>query len=202
HLFGAGAPELQLHPVLLAERRGERIEIFEHKRRVEVDLALGACAFDEALLAIASSVQRQRRDVGGLCAQGPGCSERASHDEREERSARHLRHSSSARNSSKCKLRGIINAPGVPLGYNRRSAISLGGTMAARKKEGAARAPFKLVSPDIRPNGPIAMEQVFNGFGCSGENISPALGWSGAPEATKSLALLVHDPDAPTGGAG
>ena len=74
--------------------------------------------------------------------------------------------------------------------------------MAARKKEGAARAPFKLVSPDIRPNGPIAMEQVFNGFGCSGENISPALGWSGAPEATKSLALLVHDPDAPTGGAG
>ena len=74
--------------------------------------------------------------------------------------------------------------------------------MAARKKEGAARAPFKLVSPDIRPNGPIAMEQVFNGFGCAGENVSPALGWSGAPEATKSFALLVHDPDAPTGGAG
>ena len=74
--------------------------------------------------------------------------------------------------------------------------------MAARKKEGAARARFKLTSPDIRPNGPIAMEQVFNGFGCSGENVSPALGWSGAPEATKSFALLVHDPDAPTGGAG
>src|SRR6266571_2371488 len=73
--------------------------------------------------------------------------------------------------------------------------------MAARRK-GAARAQFKLVSPDIRPNGPIAMEQVFNGFGCSGENVSPALEWSGAPEATKSLALLVHDPDAPTGGAG
>jgi len=73
--------------------------------------------------------------------------------------------------------------------------------MAARRK-GAARAQFKLISPDIRPNGPIAMEQVFNGFGCSGENVSPALEWSGAPEATKSLALLVHDPDAPTGGAG
>ena len=68
--------------------------------------------------------------------------------------------------------------------------------MAARKKEGAARAPFKLVSPDIRPNGPIAMEQVFNGFGCSGGYISPELGWSGAPEGTKSFALLVHDPDA------
>jgi Raf kinase inhibitor-like YbhB/YbcL family protein len=73
--------------------------------------------------------------------------------------------------------------------------------MAARKK-GAARAQFELMSPDIRPNGPIAMEQVYNGFGCSGENVSPALAWSRAPEATKSFALLVHDPDAPTGGAG
>ena len=73
--------------------------------------------------------------------------------------------------------------------------------MAARKK-GAARAQFELMSPDIRPNGPIAMEQVFNGFGCSGQNISPALKWSGAPADTRSFALLVHDPDAPTGGAG
>src|SRR6266852_5527449 len=72
--------------------------------------------------------------------------------------------------------------------------------MAARRK-GAARAQFKLMSPDFRPNGPIAMEQVFNGFGCSGQNISPALGWSGAPADTKTFALLVHDPDAPTGGA-
>jgi Raf kinase inhibitor-like YbhB/YbcL family protein len=61
---------------------------------------------------------------------------------------------------------------------------------------------FKLSSPDIKPNGTIADEQVFNGFGCAGKNISPALAWSGAPRGTKSFALLVHDPDAPTGGAG
>ena len=61
---------------------------------------------------------------------------------------------------------------------------------------------FKLTSPDIKPNGVIAEEQVFNGFGCSGKNASPALAWSGAPKGTKSFALLVHDPDAPTGGAG
>lgn len=61
---------------------------------------------------------------------------------------------------------------------------------------------FKPTSPDIKPGGTIAEEQVFNGFGCSGKNISPALKWSGAPKGTKSLALLVHDPDAPTGGAG
>jgi Raf kinase inhibitor-like YbhB/YbcL family protein len=61
---------------------------------------------------------------------------------------------------------------------------------------------FKLESADIKPNVTIAEEQVFNGFGCSGKNISPALTWSGAPAGTKSFALLVHDPDAPTGGAG
>src|SRR6266699_3636968 len=76
-------------------------------------------------------------------------------------------------------------------------------TMARKsRRKGAARPQFKLASPDIRPNGPIALEQVFNGFGCSGQNISPALKWSGAPADTKSFALLVHDPDAPTGGAG
>lgn len=61
---------------------------------------------------------------------------------------------------------------------------------------------FKLSSPDIKPNATIGEEQVFNGFGCSGKNISPALQWSGAPKGAKSFALLVHDPGAPTGGAG
>jgi Raf kinase inhibitor-like YbhB/YbcL family protein len=75
----------------------------------------------------------------------------------------------------------------------------------ARKRPSKRRAPrpqFRLSSTDIRPGGTIAMEQVFNGFGCSGKNVSPVLAWSGAPEGTKSFALLCHDPDAPTGGAG
>ena len=74
---------------------------------------------------------------------------------------------------------------------------------AAALLSGAANAQqFKLTSPDFKPNGTIAEEQVFDGFGCKGRNISPALAWSGAPKGTKSFALLVHDPDAPTGGAG
>jgi Raf kinase inhibitor-like YbhB/YbcL family protein len=36
-------------------------------------------------------------------------------------------------------------------------------------------------------------------YACSGENISPALSWTGMPPGTKSLALIVDDPDAPGG---
>jgi Raf kinase inhibitor-like YbhB/YbcL family protein len=37
-------------------------------------------------------------------------------------------------------------------------------------------------------------------FTCEGANISPDLSWSGAPEGTKTLALVLHDPDAPRSG--
>jgi Raf kinase inhibitor-like YbhB/YbcL family protein len=66
----------------------------------------------------------------------------------------------------------------------------------------AAAQQFILASPDIKPNARIKDEQVFNGFGCTGKNISPTLEWKNAPKGTKSYALLVHDPDAPTGGSG
>jgi len=36
-------------------------------------------------------------------------------------------------------------------------------------------------------------------FTCEGENISPALAWSGASSGTRSFALIVDDPDAPAG---
>jgi Raf kinase inhibitor-like YbhB/YbcL family protein len=62
-----------------------------------------------------------------------------------------------------------------------------------------AQGGFKLSSPDFREGDTLKMEQVFNSFGCTGANLSPELGWSGAPEGTKSFALTVYDPDAPTG---
>src|SRR5580693_9505377 len=65
--------------------------------------------------------------------------------------------------------------------------------------EAAAAQTMTLTSPDIAPGAKIADEQVFNAFGCTGDNISPALSWSGAPKDTKSFALSVYDPDAPTG---
>ena len=58
---------------------------------------------------------------------------------------------------------------------------------------------FKLSSTEIKANGMMPKSFEFNGFGCSGENKSPALKWSGAPKDTKSFAVTVYDPDAPTG---
>ncbi len=56
---------------------------------------------------------------------------------------------------------------------------------------------FTLHSSDIA--GQLTQKQVYSGFGCSGENISPELHWSDAPKGTKSFAVTVYDPDAPTG---
>jgi Raf kinase inhibitor-like YbhB/YbcL family protein len=67
---------------------------------------------------------------------------------------------------------------------------------------GARASGFSLSSPDIPPGGVIPLQQVYEGFGCTGGNVSPALRWSDPPAGTRSFALLVHDPDAPTGGSG
>ena len=56
-----------------------------------------------------------------------------------------------------------------------------------------------LSSKDIAEGEFMAKAQEFNGFGCSGGDLSPQLAWSGAPEGTKSFAITAYDPDAPTG---
>ncbi len=57
---------------------------------------------------------------------------------------------------------------------------------------------FTLSSPDLTNNS-FATQYILNGFGCTGGNISPELQWSNVPPGTKSLALQVYDPDAPSG---
>ena len=58
---------------------------------------------------------------------------------------------------------------------------------------------FALSSPTVKPGSMLTEAQVFKGFGCEGKNLSPALKWTGAPKETKSFAVTVYDPDAPTG---
>jgi Raf kinase inhibitor-like YbhB/YbcL family protein len=61
---------------------------------------------------------------------------------------------------------------------------------------------FEASSIDIANGKTIAQKFAFNGFGCTGENISPMITWKNAPAGTKSFAVMTHDPDAHTGGAG
>ncbi|QUY47645.1 kinase inhibitor [Serratia plymuthica] len=63
----------------------------------------------------------------------------------------------------------------------------------------AQAAGFQVTSSEIKTGTPLSKEQVFEGFGCEGGNTSPLLSWSGAPKGTKSFAVTVYDPDAPTG---
>jgi hypothetical protein len=79
--------------------------------------------------------------------------------------------------------------------------ISLG-LISAGLSVNTLAASFQLYSSDFIDKGGLKQAQVFNGFGCQGQNQSPALSWKNPPAGTKSFALLVHDPDAPTGGPG
>jgi hypothetical protein len=71
--------------------------------------------------------------------------------------------------------------------------ISLGASFIANAAE------FSLASTDIAQDQPLTRREVFKGFGCDGDNVSPQLSWRDAPEGTKSYAITVFDPDAPTG---
>jgi Raf kinase inhibitor-like YbhB/YbcL family protein len=49
-----------------------------------------------------------------------------------------------------------------------------------------------LASGAFRPNQPIPAR-----YTCDGEDVSPPLTWTGVPAGTRSLALIIDDPDAP-----
>jgi Raf kinase inhibitor-like YbhB/YbcL family protein len=86
-------------------------------------------------------------------------------------------------------------------------AASIAGAQAAKAakaqkdkpKAAAVKGHLKLTAPDFESKGRITLTHVFNGMGCNGQNISPALTWANAPAGTKSFAVTIYDPDAPTG---
>jgi Raf kinase inhibitor-like YbhB/YbcL family protein len=78
----------------------------------------------------------------------------------------------------------------------RAAAVAVASLVAlAVASVGGAAAPFRLTSPSIKPGGTIPVV-----FTCQGRNISPALRWTAPPARARSLALHMHDPDAPVPG--
>jgi Raf kinase inhibitor-like YbhB/YbcL family protein len=61
----------------------------------------------------------------------------------------------------------------------------------------ASAAEFILSSTDVKSGSPMAKAQLL--AGCKGQNISPALAWSGEPAGTQSFAITMYDPDARAG---
>lgn len=71
-------------------------------------------------------------------------------------------------------------------------AACLGVLALAATAAGAAR--FTLTTPAFAQGAPIPVR-----FTCDGANVSPALRWTAPPAGTQSLAILMDDPDAPSG---
>lgn len=55
---------------------------------------------------------------------------------------------------------------------------------------------FEVTSTDVTDGEPMALTHAHDSAG--GENLSPQLSWTGAPEGTRSYAVSCFDPDAPT----
>ena len=59
--------------------------------------------------------------------------------------------------------------------------------------------PQQLNVADLRIKSPAfeGHKRIPDRHTSNGENLAPALEWSGAPDGTKAFAIVVHDPDAP-----
>jgi hypothetical protein len=63
----------------------------------------------------------------------------------------------------------------------------------------SANAKISISSKDMKEGKMLNIEQVYNGFGCQGKNISPQISIKNIPAKAKSLAITLYDADAPTG---
>lgn len=78
------------------------------------------------------------------------------------------------------------------------AAITVAAGLGATAESGrAAAAPFMVTSPSLQDGGMLTKKNAADDpmRMCGGENVSPALAWSNAPEKTKSFVVFMLDPD-------
>jgi Raf kinase inhibitor-like YbhB/YbcL family protein len=81
-----------------------------------------------------------------------------------------------------------VGKPGLTL------ALVFVGTVLILPARGWPQSKMEIRTDAFTPGGPIPAK-----YTCSGANVSPALAISGVPQPAKALALIVDDPDAPSG---
>jgi Raf kinase inhibitor-like YbhB/YbcL family protein len=82
--------------------------------------------------------------------------------------------------------------PSFQFRFNQLAIVLVLWTGALPVEAADAAMALTLTSPAFKPGAPIPSL-----YTCEGKEVSPPLAWQSAPEGTKSLALIVDDPDAP-----
>ncbi|APR35073.1 YbhB/YbcL family Raf kinase inhibitor-like protein [Paraburkholderia sp. SOS3] len=86
--------------------------------------------------------------------------------------------------------------------HTLQSTVFISSVLAMTMTSGVAHAEPFTVKVDNLDHGRFSNEQVYGGFGCHGDNVSPPISWSRPPANAKSIVVTIYDPDAPTGGLG
>ncbi len=84
-----------------------------------------------------------------------------------------------------------VAAAGFRTGFGFVLGVAMVNSIAAER---ARKDPMHLTSTAFAEGAAIPAK-----YTCDAQNVSPPLKWSGAPAGTKSLVLIVDDPDAPSG---
>jgi hypothetical protein len=81
---------------------------------------------------------------------------------------------------------------GIRSRSKRLALVLIFGTCVLSLEGADAALALTLTSAAFEPGAPIPSQ-----YGCEGDDMSPPLAWDGVPDGTKSLALILDDPDAP-----
>jgi Raf kinase inhibitor-like YbhB/YbcL family protein len=96
-------------------------------------------------------------------------------------------------------MKSLLRAAGTALAVAGTLVLASGASAQGNSQRARAAGRFRVTMPDLTARGRITAAHVYNGMGCTGQNISPVVEWTNPPAGTRSFAVTAYDPDAPTG---